>query len=142
MVGDHTVGEVVAKIIDRKPHVVAFGDIALDRTLLCRKSPPSRGHASHAGEEIFDIDPNGDDYGVVGNVNNTCLLALSFGADTFLLTAVGPDAEGLLVREYLTTAGVPHQLIKLDRMQTITRLRFFIFNETRGKFELRFRMDK
>jgi bifunctional ADP-heptose synthase (sugar kinase/adenylyltransferase) len=121
--------------------ILAVGDIALDRSFLCREAP--RGvHATHAGETNYDIETRGDDYGRVGATNNVCLFCISCECDTALLTAIGSDNEGARVKELLTQHGVTSKCLKLDGIDTVTRLRFFVFNENERAYELKYRMNK
>lgn len=121
--------------------VLIIGDIAFDRSYYCR--PATKGfHAYHANEKIYDIEPGGDDFGAVGSANNVALFSNSFKADSFLLTVIGKDPEGRRVKEVLKKDKVKNRCIELKGVQTITRLRFFIYNEKISDYELSYRMDK
>jgi bifunctional ADP-heptose synthase (sugar kinase/adenylyltransferase) len=121
--------------------MLAVGDVAFDRTFRCRTAP-SDAHATHGGEINYDIDPNGDDYGRVGGPNNGCLFATSFGAHAALVSAVGDDEEGDRVRGILAKQKIDHKCFVLDGVQTVSRLRFFLYNENDQTYRLTYRMNK
>ena len=122
--------------------VLVIGDIALDRTFTCRESVKAF-HATHAGNEpIFDVEKNGDDFGTVGSANNICLFVNSFDAESELVCVIGKDEEGMQVKEALARSGIKRKLIELEKVQTITRYRFFVYCETDGRYDLKFRVDK
>ncbi|MGE5682332.1 MAG: hypothetical protein ACM34K_15805, partial [Bacillota bacterium] len=70
--------------------VLVIGDIALDHSYYCKPSK-SGFHAYHASEQIFDIEPGGDDHGKVGSANNISLFVNSLKAESFLITVTGKD---------------------------------------------------
>lgn len=120
--------------------VVVIGDIAFDRTFLCKRAPQG-AHAYHAAEAIFDIEaqPNGDDFGAVGSANNTALFCRSFGVKVYLFTAIGPDDEGSRVLQLLSK---DDECLILTAMQTVTRMRFFVYNTSDDSYQFKYRMDK
>lgn len=120
--------------------IVVVGDIAFDRTFRC-KSSPEGAHARHGAEEIFDIEPqpDGDDFGAVGSSNNTALFCRSFGVRAYLFTAIGPDDEGNRVRQLLSK---DDECLTLTSMQTVTRMRFFVYNSSADSYVMKYRMDK
>ena len=120
--------------------VVVVGDIAFDRTFRCKRAPET-AHAHHGAEEIFDIEPqpDGDDFGAVGSANNTAFFCRSFSARVNLFTAIGPDDEGTRVSQLLSK---DDEFLTLTSMQTVTRMRFFVYNSSDESYILKYRMDK
>ncbi|MDP4195667.1 MAG: hypothetical protein Q8940_11495 [Bacteroidota bacterium] len=121
--------------------ILVIGDIAFDHSYYCRTSQKGF-HAHHANELIFDIIPGGDDYGEVGSACNISLFAKSLKADSFLFTVIGKDPEGQRVKEILKKDQIPNKPIEIPGLQTVTRLRFYIFNDILSSYELSYRMDK
>lgn len=72
---------------------VVIGDLAFDHSYRCKASQPGFG-ARHSNEEMFDIEPDGDDGGTVGGVCNTMMFLRALGVAVSLLTCVGSDLEG------------------------------------------------
>ena len=108
--------------------ILALGDVALDRTFFC-KDPTPGVHAIHGSERAFDIEPTGDDFGEPGSIHNTFSLARSLGASCQIVTAIGNDAEGeKLVERFKEKESDPH-LVRFEGIQTVTRYRFFVWNE-------------
>ena len=119
--------------------IVAVGDIALDRSFFCRDAAPGF-HATHAQETIYDIET--DDSGMIGSVGNTVYFARSLGVETHLFTLVGQDDEGDRVRKILEDDGIPHTLLQLAGVQTVSRYRFFVYDAAQRGYSFRYRMDK
>lgn len=121
--------------------ILVIGDIAFDHSYYCKTSQKGF-HAHHANELIFDIIPGGDDHGEVGSACNISLFAKSLKADSFLFTVIGKDPEGRRVKEILKKNQIPNKPIEIPGLQTVTRLRFYIFNDILSSYELSYRMDK
>jgi bifunctional ADP-heptose synthase (sugar kinase/adenylyltransferase) len=144
---DKTMDVSIAEALAANPNlfagkrVLVVGDIALDRTILCVKSPDGR-HAQHARETIFDIVPGRDDFGAVGAANNSCIFCRSLGAEVHLVSAVGTDPEGDRVKCLLARDGINARILDLTGIQTVTRIRFFAPSGEAGRFEMLYRFDK
>jgi bifunctional ADP-heptose synthase (sugar kinase/adenylyltransferase) len=121
--------------------VLVVGDIAFDRTFLCRKAREGE-HARHADETIFNVVERGDDFGAVGASNNTCVFCTSLGADSLLFTLTGADPEGDRVAEVFAVTRTAVRQLRVQGIQTVTRLRFFTLREGSNRFEMLFRVDK
>jgi D-beta-D-heptose 7-phosphate kinase/D-beta-D-heptose 1-phosphate adenosyltransferase len=124
-----------------KKRILVAGDIALDRTFLCDPAPAGR-HAVHAGESIVDVRPRGDDFGTIGAAYNAILLATALGAESMLATVTGDDPEGDRVADLLTAERTAARQVRLQGVQTVTRLRFFVNDEATGRLRLLLRVDK
>src|SRR5262245_45455637 len=125
----------------QKLRVVAIGDIAFDRTFLCRKG--DKDHAVHeSDEETFDVEPNGADLGTVGSSANTCWLANTLGAYSTLITVIGDDSEGNAVTKWLSDHSIASRVLEIPRLQTITRFRSFVYHEQSQTYISKFRMYK
>lgn len=122
----------------RNIKIIALGDIAFDRTFLCRT--PRFAHATHGTETLVEVEE--DDAGSVGSVNCTAQFCVSMGADSLLISIIGQDREGKLVREILAKKEIRHTLLEFEEIQTVTKLRFFTFDKNRGGYILSFRADK
>jgi len=121
--------------------ILVVGDIALDRTFQCTRAREGE-HARHAGETIFNTIPGGDDFGAVGASNNTCVFCQAMHADSQLITLTGTDPEGGRVAEILAQSNVRVRQLCINGVQTVTRLRFFVFNIDTKRFEMLYRVDK
>jgi len=118
--------------------IIALGDIALDRTFLCTK--PRVEHATHGSETIVDVER--DDLGSVGSVNCTSEFCVNMGADSLLISIIGHDEEGKIVQDVLAKNGIRNQLLEIEGIQTVTKIRFFLYDKNQGGYTLSFRADK
>lgn len=119
--------------------LVVVGDLALDRSFYCRPSVPGY-HAVHGSETIYDVER--DDHGELGSAATPCFLAAGLGIRAHLFTLLGQDPEGRRAKEILGAGGIPFTALELAGVQTVTRYRFYVREERRGIYDLKFRMDK
>ncbi len=120
--------------------VIAIGDCAVDQSFRCYIPKPGL-HATHAGEENLDVEPNGEELGV-GGVNAVCKFIRSFEVEAFAITAVGSDPEGVLARQIMEAEHPRNRCFMLAGVQSVTRLRFFVKNSNKGDYGLRYRVNK
>jgi bifunctional ADP-heptose synthase (sugar kinase/adenylyltransferase) len=113
----------------------------MDYSYKCNISPYGYA-AKHSNEEIFDIEPGGDDGGALGGCTNTALLLSSLGLQVSLMTTVGEDQEGERALALMKGQNLQGIFLQLPSVQTITRMRFFIHNPSTGAYDLRYRMNK
>lgn len=121
--------------------IVVIGDIALDRTFLCKKAPKD-SHATHGNENILDVEQGKDDFGTVGAANCTSRFCKSFQSNSLLISVIGKDNEGERVKEILKSQKTKHKFLSIDNFQTVTKFRFFELNEHGGGYTLLYRIDK
>jgi bifunctional ADP-heptose synthase (sugar kinase/adenylyltransferase) len=121
--------------------ILVVGDIALDRTFLCTRAREGE-HARHAGETIFNVVRGGDDFGAIGASNNTCVFCRTMHAESQLVTLTGTDPEGDRVAEILAQDNINVRQLRIDGVQTVTRLRFFVLDPTANRYEMLYRVDK
>jgi bifunctional ADP-heptose synthase (sugar kinase/adenylyltransferase) len=80
--------------------------------------------------------------GPEGASNNTCVFCQSLGADSILVTLTGADPEGDRVAEILAESHIATRQLRANGIQTVTRIRVFVFREDENRFEMLYRVDK
>lgn len=99
-----------------KAHILVIGDVMLDRYWFgdtARISP-------EAPVPVVKIKQNDERPGGAGNV---ALNIAALGAKITLLGIAGADEAGESLKQHLTAAGIHHEILQLQGIPTITKLR-------------------